>query len=188
MRSTFETWPGRRPHPHRQLHCALRIDRGIDSCFGEAPAATTPSPVWLNKNSSCASRAARIASASASRRRVEPSISVNKGHDPRLHNPRGHPQRMSHQPLSQAANRDRLSRLSYHFARAHLRALANARVSHNIDACSSSNNHDPLWVIRLGAFGANIRSCHSFPTVNWTGQSVLRTNGDCPHCEPGGRS
>jgi len=95
------------------------------------------------QNSSCASRAARIASASASRRRVEPSISVNKGHDPRLHNPRGHPQRMSHQPLSQAANRDRLSRLSYHFARAHLRALANARVSHHIDACSSSNNHDP---------------------------------------------
>ena len=51
--------------------------------------ATTPSPVWLNRNpsydsisvrstSSCASSAAGIASASVSHRRVEPSISVNK--------------------------------------------------------------------------------------------------------------
>ena len=71
------------------------------------------------QNSSCASRAARIALASASHRRVEPSISANKkGHDPPTGNSRGHPQRMSHQPFLQAANRDRLSRLSYHFARA----------------------------------------------------------------------
>jgi hypothetical protein len=57
--------------------------------LGDANAATTPSPVWLNNNpswastaarntSSCASSAARIASASDSHRRVEPSISVNR--------------------------------------------------------------------------------------------------------------
>src|SRR4029077_11158069 len=56
---------------------------------GDANAATTPSPVWLNKKPSCASieerntsscaiRAARIAAASASHRRVDPSISVNR--------------------------------------------------------------------------------------------------------------
>jgi hypothetical protein len=61
--------------------------------LGEANAATTPSPVWLNRKpscasiavrstSSCASRAARIASASASHRRVEPSISVNSNVTP----------------------------------------------------------------------------------------------------------
>gem|GEM_PF-2953122 len=57
--------------------------------FGDANAATTPSPVWLNKNPSCASiavrntsscltSAVRIAAASDSHRRVEPSISVNR--------------------------------------------------------------------------------------------------------------
>src|SRR4029077_17157073 len=56
---------------------------------GEPNAATTPSPVWLNKNpsydsiavrktSSCATRADHMACASASHRRVEPSISVNR--------------------------------------------------------------------------------------------------------------
>ena len=57
--------------------------------LGDANAATTPSPVWLNKKpswasieqrntSSCAIRAARIDSASDSHRRVDPSISVNR--------------------------------------------------------------------------------------------------------------
>ena len=57
--------------------------------IGDANAAATPSPVWLNKNPSyasiavrntlsCATRADRIPSASASHRRVEPSTSVNK--------------------------------------------------------------------------------------------------------------
>src|SRR6478735_1795490 len=57
--------------------------------LGEANAATTPSPVWLNKNPSfismavrntlsCATTADPIASASASHRRVDPSISVNR--------------------------------------------------------------------------------------------------------------
>ena len=59
---------------------------------------------------------------------------------------------MSHQPLLQAANRDRLSRLSYHFARAHLQALANAKQT--IDAFApgalvvalglDASEHDPL--------------------------------------------
>ncbi len=57
--------------------------------LGDANAATTPSPLWLNRKpscaaiaarnaSSCAFRAARIAAASASHRRVDPSISVNR--------------------------------------------------------------------------------------------------------------
>src|ERR1700756_4663061 len=57
--------------------------------IGDAKAATKPSPVWLNKNPSYSSiavcntlswttSAARIACASDSHRRVEPSTSVNK--------------------------------------------------------------------------------------------------------------
>ena len=57
--------------------------------FGDANAAHTPSPVCLNNEppcpsiavrniSSCAASATRIASASASHRRVEPSMSVNR--------------------------------------------------------------------------------------------------------------
>src|ERR1700686_4865233 len=57
--------------------------------LGEANAAHTPSPVCLNNQppcasiaprsaKSCAASATRIASASASHRRVEPSTSVNK--------------------------------------------------------------------------------------------------------------
>src|SRR5271163_3044874 len=57
--------------------------------LGDSNAAATPSPVWLNRKppwssiavrstSSCAASAARIASASASHRRVEPSTSVNR--------------------------------------------------------------------------------------------------------------
>jgi transposase InsO family protein len=57
--------------------------------LGDANAATTPSPVWLNRKpswdsiamrntSSWAARAARMPSASVSHRRVEPSISVNR--------------------------------------------------------------------------------------------------------------
>src|SRR6516164_11025699 len=57
--------------------------------MGDAKAATKPSPVWLNKNPSyasiavrntlsCTTSAARIACASASHRRVEPSTSVNR--------------------------------------------------------------------------------------------------------------
>src|SRR6516165_3066740 len=57
--------------------------------IGDAKAATKPSPVWLNKNPSyasmavrntlsCTTSAARIACASASHRRVDPSTSVNK--------------------------------------------------------------------------------------------------------------
>ena len=68
--------------------CAVRLSASTAD-FGEAKAAHTPSPVCLNIKPPCASiaarntsswaaRAARIASASASHRRVEPSISVNK--------------------------------------------------------------------------------------------------------------
>ena len=57
--------------------------------IGDANAAAIPSPVWLNTKPSwasiaerntlsCAASATRIASASASHRRVEPSISVNR--------------------------------------------------------------------------------------------------------------
>ena len=57
--------------------------------LGEVNGATTPSPVWLNRKppcdsiasrstSSCSSSAARIAAASVSHRRVDPSISVNR--------------------------------------------------------------------------------------------------------------
>ena len=75
---------GRHPHPHRQLQRALRRDRSVNGGLRRGERGTTPSPVWLNKKpscasieerstSSCATSAARIASASDSHRRVDPS-------------------------------------------------------------------------------------------------------------------
>ena len=80
---------GRQPHPHRQLQRPLRGHRRINRNLGEANAAHTPSPVCLNNQPPCApiadaqhlvmgGHAARIASASASHRRVEPSTSVKR--------------------------------------------------------------------------------------------------------------
>ncbi len=76
-------------HPHRQLQRSLSGDRGIDrrTRRGEhrahpvAGVVEQPAIVRFDgsrKKSSWASSAARIASASASHRRVEPSISVNR--------------------------------------------------------------------------------------------------------------
>ena len=75
--------PGCQSHSHRQLQLPFTAD------IGDAKAATKPSPVWPNKNPSyasiavrntlsCTTSATRIASASASHRRVEPSTSVNR--------------------------------------------------------------------------------------------------------------
>ena len=77
------------PHPHRRPSARWAAMAASTADLGEENAATTPSPVWVNKKpsyasialrntSSCASRAARIPSALASHRRVEPSISVNR--------------------------------------------------------------------------------------------------------------
>ena len=91
--------------------------------LGEANAATTPSPVWLNKNPSWASiavrntsswvrRAARIASASDSHRRVDPSISVNKNVTTCEGGPPSDTPAECHNAHFNAANCDELSRLS----------------------------------------------------------------------------
>ena len=87
--------------------------------LGEANAAHTPSPVCLNNQPPCASIAARntsswaasatrIASASVSHRRVEPSTSVNRN----VTTPEGaaaagsgHPRRISQQTRSYLAHR-----------------------------------------------------------------------------------
>jgi hypothetical protein len=72
---------GCQAHPHRQLQRPLRGYCGIHRLCGELNAAHTPSPVCLNNQppcaliasrdtASCAVSAARIASASASHRRV----------------------------------------------------------------------------------------------------------------------
>ena len=80
---------GRQPHPHRQLQPRCAATAASTADLGDANAAHTPSPVCLNRKppwvsiavrntASWAANAARIASASASHRRVEPSTSVNR--------------------------------------------------------------------------------------------------------------
>ena len=80
---------GRQTHPHRQLHARCAATAASTADLGDANAAHTPSPVCLNNQPPCASiaerntssraaSAVRIASASASHRRVEPSTSVNR--------------------------------------------------------------------------------------------------------------
>jgi hypothetical protein len=74
---------------HQRLWHAATTRAAFTADIGDAKAATKPSPVWLNKNPSYASiavcntlswttSAVRIASASVSHRRVEPSTSVNR--------------------------------------------------------------------------------------------------------------
>ena len=80
---------GRDAHPHRQLQRPLRGHRGIDRRPGRGERGAhpvtgvleQPAAVCLDRprnTSSCAASATRIASASASHRRVEPSTSVNR--------------------------------------------------------------------------------------------------------------
>ena len=81
---------GRDAHPHRQLRAPLRRDRRVDRRPRRRErrdhtitgVAEQEAVVRLDRGrastSSCAASAARIASASASHRRVDPSISVNR--------------------------------------------------------------------------------------------------------------
>jgi hypothetical protein len=80
---------GRQPHPHRQFQFALRGYGSIHRCpwWRECGAHTIagvleqPTAVRLDRFTqyvSCAAMAARMALASASHRRVDPSTSVNK--------------------------------------------------------------------------------------------------------------
>ena len=81
---------GRQPHPHRQLQRPLRRDRSINRRprrrerrhHTVAGMAEQKPVVRVNRAAQhlivCGTSATRIASASASHRRVDPSISVNK--------------------------------------------------------------------------------------------------------------
>jgi len=81
--------PGRDPHPHRQLQLPLCRDRGVDrrsrrgkrgnhAVTGMAEQETVVRLIEERSTSSCAITDVRIAAASASHRRVDPSISVNR--------------------------------------------------------------------------------------------------------------
>ncbi len=109
---------GRQPHPHRQLQRPLRSHRSIDRRPGRGEGGAHPVAGVLEQKPPCASisprstsswaaSATRIASASASHRRVEPSTSVNRN----VTTPEGAAARSADTP-AESHNRPRLPRTS----------------------------------------------------------------------------